>query len=234
MADALLSQLNEITSIDEEDLLAVSQHQGGGSYANGSRKIKAKNFDMVAGRRDYGAREFDPTSPTPQGGDRYYNWSLNSEMIYDSSRSKWLTVNTVILYFGRAGNTTVGTYYRTPSDDLAFSATIGYYSPNDGTVVGIGYTRDDNDQATFEVTDDGATIASLVSTATTGASTSINSDYAAGSVLGVRNGDNIGDNTTTNVGGWIAVKGRSPSSATVSSSSSSESSSESSSSSSST
>jgi hypothetical protein len=218
MADFKVSDLNEALSVDPTDLIYLSEDNGDGTYS--SKKIEAQNFDMVGGVRFYGAREDDPSTPAPNGGDRYYNTILNSDMIYDESRGKFLASNTVVLYFGRSGNTTTGTYYRTPADDLAFSANDGYYAPNEGTIVGYGYTRDDTDQITFEFMASGTEIGSSQVSGVTSGSGDLNLDFSAGAILGVRNGDNAGDNTSTNVSGWIAFKGRADSGGASSSSSS--------------
>lgn len=216
MADLRISDLPEALNIQEKDLIAISQDDGDGTFT--SKKIEAQNFDIIAGIRYYGQREDDPVFPTPNDGDKYYNSTLNADMLFDGPRGKWLTQNTVVLYFGRSGNTATGVFYRTPSDGLAFSATNGYFTSDAGTIVALGWTRNDSDNTTLEVTEDGITIASVISAATTGDDKSLNGDFDASSVIGVRNGDNPGDNTTNSVAGWIAIKLRSDASPSSSSS----------------
>jgi len=90
---------------------------------------------------------------------------------------------------------------------LAYSSTNGFYLPWNVTISGIGYTRDDTDSATFEVTADGSgTAATLASTAIEGATISLNVDAVSGAVLGVRN--QTGGNTTNDVNGWVFLKWR--------------------------
>jgi hypothetical protein len=203
MPDLKLSELNEITSLSTGDLIAVSEDQGGGSYI--SKKIDVSNLDFVKGIRHYGTSTIDPTSPTPQAGDCYYNTVLDMEMRYDGDRSKWLSVESQMMYFGRNGTVGDGVYYRT-TNGLAYSATNGFYTAWNGCVVGLGYTRNDTDAATFEVTNDGSSLVTLASGAIAGASTTLNANFSSGEVLGVRN--QSGSNITTNVHGWVKIRWR--------------------------
>jgi hypothetical protein len=88
MADIPTSGLNAITNLAPGDLLNVSDDLGGGSYE--SKRITAGDFDMVHGVRYYGVSTTDPTTPTPQDGDQYYNSVLDMNMYYDGGRAKWL------------------------------------------------------------------------------------------------------------------------------------------------
>jgi len=218
MADFKVSDLNEAQSVDPTDLIYLSEDNGDGTYS--SKKIEAQNFDMIGGVRFYGVREDDPTTPAPSGGDRYYNSILEGDMVYDESRGKFLTADSTILYFGRSGNTTTGTYYRTPADDLAFSADDGYFTRGEGTIVSYGYTRDDTDQITFEFMASGTEIGSAQVSGVTSGGGSLDLDFDGGDIIGVRNGNNAGDNTSTNISGWIRMKGRADSGGASSSSSS--------------
>jgi hypothetical protein len=157
------------------------------------------------GNRHYNDSATNPTTPTPAEGDRYYNTSLEMEMRYDGARAKWLSVASETIEFGRNGNTAANAYYRS-SDTLAFSSTDGRKAEWNGTIVGIGYTRTDTDSATFEVTADGTTVASLVSTALSGRDNALNGDFAQDSILGVRNA--TGGNVTSSVLGWVRIKWR--------------------------
>jgi hypothetical protein len=126
-------------------------------------------------------------------------------LFYDGSRSKWLSQETSVVTFGRTGNTAAGAYYRV-GDGLAFSSTIGRNAEWNGTVVSLTYVRSDTDSATFEVTADGTQIASLASTAIAGKSLTLNANFNANAILGVRNLS--GGNTTSNVAGWVRIKWR--------------------------
>lgn len=158
-----------------------------------------------SGIRHYGKSATNPVSPAPAQGDIYYNTSINMMMEYDSTRSKWLSVETTSFQFGRNNNVPAGTYYR-GIDGRVFSSSVGFPAYFDGTVVSIGYTRTDSDAATFEVTADGAAVASLASAATTGIDTTTNSDFSSGDILAVRNA--AGGSTTSNVQGWVRIKWR--------------------------
>jgi hypothetical protein len=155
----------------------------------------------------YGANNGNPTATGSgfQDGDKYYDTGLDMEMRYDATRGKWLSVETSVFQVGRNGNTRDGQYYR-GVDRRVLSATLGYTAWYDGTIVGFAYTRDDTDAATFEVTDDGATVASLASSATSGSDNTLDGDFASGSVLAVRNA--AGGNRTSDVQAWVRIKWR--------------------------
>lgn len=156
------------------------------------------------GRQDFGTLVADPVA-VPGAGDKYYNSALQMEMRYDSLRTKWLSVESAEFIFGRNQNTAPGQYYRT-ADSRVMTPTLGWYAVRSGTVVSFGYTRSDADAATFEITADGVTVASLASAATSGRSVVLNSNFTFGQILGARN-QNPG-NTTSDVTGWIRVKWR--------------------------
>jgi hypothetical protein len=204
MADIKNSDLTEITSLEPEDYVAVSQDNGGGGYD--SRRISMSNFDMVSGLRIYSSSSTDPTLITPNAGDMYFNTTLGLRMIYDGARSKWLSQDTISFTFARAGNTSAGAYFRF-GDGLAFSATNGFYFPLAGTVTGLTYTRDDSDSATLEITADGTTVASLATAATSGSSLTLDGDFSAGVVLGARNSA-ASANTVSTVAGWATFRAR--------------------------
>ena len=148
----------------------------------------------------------DPAGPpAPADGDLYYNTALDMLMKYDSGRGKWLSVDSVTLYVGRQGNTPPGSYYQGVGG-LTGAATTGFTAPYNGTLVALGYTRTDNDAATFEVTDDGASLGVLASAALKGKTVALNNDFAVDSVLAMRN--QAAGNTTTNVQAWFKVRWR--------------------------
>ena len=204
MALLATSDLVEAGTLQSTDLINISQDQGGSVYD--SKKITAGNFDMVAGQRNYGAQGSDPSSPTPVNGDIYYNTVLSQMMCYDGSRSKWLSIETSTIYFGRNGGTLAGVYYR-GIDGMAFSSLWGFIAPYNGTVIGIGYTRSGTNAATFEVTADGvATGAELASSSSSGKSIVLNSNFSADAILGIRN--KAASDTTYEVQGWVRIKWR--------------------------
>jgi len=128
-------------------------------------------------------------------------------MFYDSSRSKWLSVETGEIRFGRNGNVGAGAFYR-GVDRRAFTSTIGRNAEYNGTIVSLTYTRSDTSSATFEVTANGTliTTASLLSSAVKGENLSINGDFSAGQILGVRN--QSGGTQTSNIQGWVRFRWR--------------------------
>jgi hypothetical protein len=147
----------------------------------------------------------DPSSPTPAEGDTYYNTDLEMTMQYDGYRSKWLSIESETLQFGRNGTTLAGGYYR-GINGIVLSATRGYPAFHDGTVVALGYTRDDSDAATFEVTANGVGFSELSSSATSGKTTSLDDDFSEDDILALRN--KAGSNTTDFVQGWIKLRWR--------------------------
>jgi len=157
------------------------------------------------GLRDYGSSATDPTSPTPADGDTYWNSVLKMQMCYDGGRSKWLSVNTSELAFGRSGNTGDGAYYRGTGNG-SFSATLGRKAEHNGTVVSLTYTRSDTDTATFEAVADGVAIGTVASSAIGGKDLTLDGDFTADQVLGARN--QTGGNVTNKVQGWIVMRWR--------------------------
>jgi hypothetical protein len=158
---------------------------------------------IVNGPKHYANSATDPTSPTPAEGDRYYNTTLEMDMRYDGTRSKWLSVETCILTGSDQGALASGAYFQVGT--LRMSSTRGYTAMYDGTVVALGYPRTDTDAASFAVTAAGSTISSVASTATSGQATGLDGDFTQGAVLGLRND---GANSLSNGIVWARVKWR--------------------------
>jgi len=173
----------------------------------------AGNGVVVNTIRNYGKAAADPAGPpAPADGDTYYNTALRMNMVYDGSRSKWLSVESAEFHFGRDGVTAVGQYYRAadgrvmgPTGGAAF---LGWYAIRSGTVVSLGYTRSDSDAATFDVVRGGVSIATVASAAIAGRDITLNADFTFGDVLAVLNQAGGGNNPTSDVIGWIRVKWR--------------------------
>jgi len=157
-------------------------------------------------RTDFGASASDPAG-SPVDGDIYYNTALDKEMRYDATRAKWLSVAEAAYQFGRNGDTPSGSFYR-GINGLAFSATRGLTMPHDGTIVALGYHRDDSDAATFAIRNNttASVVVTVASTANKGVDSSLNANFSAQDVLAP--GNNTGSNTTSNVIGWFKVKWR--------------------------
>lgn len=158
-----------------------------------------------AGIRNYGLSATDPAVPAPADGDFYVNSVLDMAMLYDGTRAKWLSVETVEIPFNRNGNTGGGAFYR--MGNRAMSGSLGRTAEWDGTVVSISYTRQDVDLATFEVIADGVTsLATLASSAISGTTLTADGDFSQGDILGVKN--QTGSNTTRHVVGFARIKWR--------------------------
>jgi hypothetical protein len=165
--------------------------------------VRRSGTTLVGGTREFAPNTTDP-SGTISDGDRYYNTTLKKWMVYDSSRTKWLSEETITMPWGRAGNTAAGSYYAGMAG--IFTAVLGFPATRNGTVIAFGYTRSDNDAATFEITSNGTAIATLASSATSGTSTTLNADMSAGNILGVRN--QTGGNVVSDAQGWVMIKWR--------------------------
>ena len=158
---------------------------------------------QVNGVKHYANSATDPTLPAPAEGDRYYNTTLEMEMRYDGSRSKWLSVETITIDCSDQGTLNSGSYFQVGT--LRMSATRGFPAFYAGTIVSIGYTRGDTDSAAFAVASGGTTIASLASTATSGTDNTLDGDFTSGSILSVRND---GPNALTDGIVWVRLKWR--------------------------
>lgn len=161
----------------------------------------------LSGRTDYGVLAADPTGITPIGGDTYYNTALQMNMSYDSTRSKWLSVESETIPFGRDGNVGAEQFFRAINGRI-MSGTLGFFTEYPGTVVALSYTRSDSDAATFDVVADGVSVEILASSSTTGADTTLDGDFTAGQVLAVQN--QAGGNPMSNVVAKFRVRWRSP------------------------
>jgi hypothetical protein len=155
--------------------------------------------------RHHGTSATDPTIPAPADGDRYYNTVLKLEMQYDSTRAKWLSIESATLPFGRVGNTALGSYFR-GMDGILLSSTEGYTAPRNGTIVEMGYTRTDVDAATIQVVEGGTTRASLATAAVSGSSVALDGDFTSGGVLAVRNA--LAGNVVSDMHGFFVVRWR--------------------------
>lgn len=163
----------------------------------------AAGIVQVNGPKHYANSATDPTLPAPAEGDRYYNTTLDMEMRYDSTRSKWLSVETCIINASDQGTLTNGSFFQVGA--LRMSATRGYTAMFAGTIVSLGYTRSDSDAASFAVTDAGTTIATVASSAVSGQDTTLDGDFSQGGVIGMRND---GANSLSNGIVWARVKWR--------------------------
>lgn len=161
----------------------------------------------VNGVTYYGISAGAPTATTSgfQQGDKYFDSTLDMEMRYDATRSKWLSVEAMWLQFGRNGNAAVGQYYRAINGRI-MSATLGYPAPHDGTVVSLVYTRTDSDAATFDVVEGGVSLDTVASSATSGTDNTLDGDFSAGGILAVTN--QAGGSQTSNVVAAFKVRFR--------------------------
>jgi len=200
--DADTSDINIGTSTSVRDItIGNATGATGVTIDSGTERVEINDITH------YGAGAGNPIATTSgfQDGDHYWDTGLSMEMRYDSTRAKWLSVESATFMFGRNNNVPAGVFYRGINGKI-LSSTIGFLGIYDGTVVSLAYTRDDSDLATFEVTASGSTITSLASSAISGSDLTTNDNFSQNDVLGVRNA--IGSNTTSDVQGWVRIKWR--------------------------
>jgi len=169
--------------------------------------------NIAMGVRVSGLREMGVGSPASPplllsgayaSGDRYTHVTGNTNFatMFDFVRNKWLSSESIMVYFGRNGATASTQFYR-GVDGLLMSATSGIIMPHNGTIVAMGYTRSDTDSAGFEVVASGVSKFTNTSTATSDVIIDINVDVSASDIIAIRN---AGANDTSDVSGWVKIK----------------------------
>jgi hypothetical protein len=126
-------------------------------------------------------------------------------MVYDAVRSKFLSIAETVFFFGKRGSTPAGSYYKS-TGTMAYSATDGKRAEFNGTIVSLEYTRADSDAATFEITANGTGIATVASAAIGGSDLTLNVNFTANQILGVRS--QAGSAITSDVLGSVRVRWR--------------------------
>mgnify|MGYP000504184901 CR=1 FL=1 len=123
--------------------------------------VDSTQADISFGFRHYGASAVDPVSPSPSAGDKYFNTTINHEMFYDASRSKWLSVALMMDGCGKNGTNTANSFYRR-FNGMTLAANTGPVVPR-GTIVAIGFGTASPVSHVFEVLVSGVSVASLSS-----------------------------------------------------------------------
>lgn len=95
----------------------------------------------------------DPTG-TFSGGETYFNTALNTTMVYDPSRGKWLSQTSILYGFSRNGNTAPGSYFNMTGGILMSPGLTGYPTFSNATLVGVQLSRTDADAVSIEVMQD--------------------------------------------------------------------------------
>jgi hypothetical protein len=168
----------------------------------------ARGAVVVDGIKHYPASAADPTSPAPAGGDVYYNTTLNMWMSYDSTRTKWLSIQDAYLQFGRNGSLLAGQFLR-GVDGMVTSATRGYDAIFNGTVVAVSIRRSTMSGATYAVVSSGVDIATVTYIAPNLGvrTTTYNANFVAGAVLAARLATDAIP-TDDNAQMWVRIKWR--------------------------
>jgi hypothetical protein len=129
--------------------------------------------------KEYGPLAADPSSPAPANGDRYFNTVIHEDMVYDGTRTKWLSVAVVTLLSGSDEDTAAGSYYR-GMDGMAYGTNRGHSVPK-GTLVGIAICKTDSNTTPLEVLVGVTVIATLTVTAAgLTADWAVNADFNEG------------------------------------------------------
>lgn len=133
--------------------------------------------DALASPRRYAPASSDPSSPTPAEGDTYFNTTLKQLMVYDGTRSKWLS--DAVFTLGFAGGAGVSGYF--DHHGQATDGGNGDVPVLKGTVVSVAISRSDSDASTIEVTLGGTAVCELVTSAAgVTRDSTLNADFAAG------------------------------------------------------
>ena len=148
------------------DLMGKDKHEG--TEAWGRLKAHAPDHnadgtDPITDPRWYGKASSDPSDPTPVDGDGYFNTTLKQRMVYDGTRSKWLTENIYEVSFAAGAALAAAAYLDFHGQTM--NGTNGGIPAVKGTLVSLALTRSDSDAATIEVTRNGTAIAELATSA---------------------------------------------------------------------
>lgn len=128
---------------------------------------------------------FAPGTADPAGavvGSKYYNTSLEEEMAYDGTRTKWLSVSSFTLQSGRNYVLPVDQFFRSIDGMVMDDADRGIPVPK-GTIVSLAMQRENTDSTVVEVYSNGVLLVSaLTSSATTTRDDTFNEDIDAGRI----------------------------------------------------
>lgn len=146
----------------------------------------------------------DPVVPAA-GGETYFNSTINSTMVYDLSRTKWLSIANIMYGFSRNGNTAAGSYFNMTGGILMTPTVTGYPTAVNATLVTIQISRTDLDAVTIEVAADGVAVGEITLGANVTSGTAIlNADITHPAILTTR--VKSGTNTVTDCAGTFAIK----------------------------
>ena len=183
---------NSLTIVmDSSQTGAVKVVDSDYSWANMPTPEGAVSIESLPSLVNHGSAASAPASPPPSAGDTYYDTTINSQMVYDGTRSKWLSVESCTFQYG--SNKDREDQYLYLPGNLQGNSDRGYAVPLDSTIVAIGYTRDNaSDTPTFQVRSNGSSVATIASAAnvTEGIDSTIDVDItAAEHIVGYVAGD---------------------------------------------
>ena len=122
------------------------------------------------------------TITSPADGLTAFNTDDKFEYQYDSSRSKWLSVDTTVFQYGSNGSV--------ENVNIRFNQMVNSVSgplmPRNGTVVSVtGFQDGGNATKAFEIHEDGVDIFSYALIASTLIDNNVNADFSSGTTLNV-------------------------------------------------
>ena len=141
---------------------------------------------------------------SPSDGDLWHWTTQDMLMFYDAGRSKWLSVETIPLSFGRIGNTAAGSLFNV--EGVVGSGNKGYYIPFNATVVGLTINRRNTLATTIIVQEDGVSVTSHATSALKTKDMTLNDDIAIDKTLSFKN--QTGGNIVVNLNGLCLLRWR--------------------------
>ncbi len=129
--------------------LAVHNALSGATFALHFNDQDLNSVGDINGIHYFPTSSADPVTPTPVGGDRYYNTVIHEFMTYDAARGKFLSTAQMTIMAGASGATLSGSFFRA-MDGFAYQAGVGNPVPK-GTITGLGVVHTDATTPIIEV-----------------------------------------------------------------------------------
>lgn len=185
----ILTDFAEVVEIQESAEIRALIIAGSLLLSDGAADFSQQQSLNIVEADAFTTVNFRPSATDPAGvatpGDTYFNTALTREMVFDSSRAKWLSKDAWPPMFNHSQKPKES-YLK--AGELLLNDERGYLVSRNMTLCELSYTRvDEVDAPTFEVRVDGIAVASLASPANTptGSKLDFNVDIAANAILQV-------------------------------------------------